>query len=75
MKTKWLIGLVALLIVVGVVLTIWIQGRRISKLKREISISQVHSVQHYLESEYIPEILQQKTTDELAEMGGKLWGE
>jgi hypothetical protein len=73
--TKRVLILAAVLILVGACVTILIQGRIIARSRSEMKSGQAYSMGRYLEGEFIPQSLEEKTTDELSEMGGVLWGE
>lgn len=74
-KVKRVLILAAVLFLAGACVTILIQGRRIARGRSEMKSGQAYSMERYLEEEFIPRSLEEKTADELSEMGGVLWGE
>lgn len=75
MKMKRVLTLVVLALLVGMCVTILIQNRMIARSRTEMKSGQAYSVERYLEEEFIPTRLEEKTADELSEAGSVLWGE
>jgi len=75
MKTKRAVVLIVLALLVGTCVTILIQNRMMARKQSKMESGQAYSVERYLEEEFIPTALGEKTTDELSEMGSVLWGE
>ena len=74
-KMKRAVILIVLALMVGIFVTILIQNRMMVRKRSEMESGQAYSMERYLEEEFIPTALGEKTKDELSKMGSVLWGE
>ena len=66
-------------LLIGIILALaiyaFIQRQRINRIEHEMIMEQFSTYQEYVSEEYLPDLLNEKTTDELTDMGGVLWGD
>lgn len=73
LKTYLLFGLIAVIALLATYS--FIQKQKVEKLEHEMMIEKFGSYQEYIKDEFVPEALSNKTSDELTDMGGVLWGD